>query len=272
MKKIGFVCLMFLLSIYSLDSVQTDSLEKRSGETASKKTEAILLTYPRSGTNWTIGILQALCKRTVRWIDNRGTVNRLDFEIDESLPIVYRTHGVNQRLVKLKQSSYSLIFTLRNFKECVIKETKYTAEEFVAGLLENDPQITKYFDNLEFFDSGWKNPETKHMIVYEEMIQNPQDTIISLLTFLGESLEKVPEFFEHYDEWNAEMLASYHRQHRRKGPSSQNQPLFHSIDFSKESLIAMDKAVQERYPILWEKYLKRYAENSYVKPEVVLSK
>lgn len=225
----------------------------------------LLLTYPRSGTNWTIGILQAKCQRPVRFLDHPDLtnclgVNRLRFKIDNRLPVIYRSHSVTDQVKEINQPSFSLILTLRNYKECIVKENQFTAERFLIAVLKNEKCVSQYFRNLEFFESEWKNPETKHLIVYEEILSNPRKVVISLLTFLGEDISGVPEFFEHYDDWNEAMLASYHKQHAKKGPASNNDPLYHSKDFPKKLLIQVDAIIKKRYPHLWDKYLKRYAE------------
>lgn len=259
MKKF-FPLVILMISIFLVGAKNPPSQSVKS---------AILLTYPRSGTNWTIGILQRLCKRPVYYLGTKDFskktlgLNRLGFEIDESLPHIYRIHKLNSNLLNLDQSQFSLLFTLRNFKECIIKRNQYTADQFLKAILDNDHNASFYFDNLRFFDSGWKDPKTKHIIIYEEMIlTNPQKGVTSLLKFLGEDVTGVPEFFEkHYQEWNRNMLNSYHIQHAKIGPPSNNEFIFHSKDFPKKLLRQVDVAIQKRYPDLWNKYLKRYAES-----------
>lgn len=225
----------------------------------------LLMTFPRSGTNWTVGILTSLCKRPVRFIKNPNNdeslgVNRLEVDVDDSLPTVYRSHFLEPGIKRLKQSKFRLMFCLRNYKECIVKHHQFNAQEFLDAIRDRHPKVDKYFEDLQFFDSGWKNPKTKHLILYEEIISKPRKCVEELLLFLGESLKPVPEFFEHYDEWNEKMLASYHEQHGKLGPPSNNEPIFHSKDFPKEVLREVDRIIQERYPDLWEKYLYRYGE------------
>lgn len=190
-------------------------------------------------------------------------VNRLKVEVDESLPIVYRCHHFNPSEHELDQSRFRLMVTLRNFKECIVKDCRYNAEQFLNAVRQDDFRVKRYFDMLYFFDSGWQDPATKHLILYEEIISNPRKCVEELLLFLGEGLENVPAFFEHYDEWNSEMLASYHKQHAYLGAPSNNQPIFHSKDFPKEVLLEVDEIVRERHPDLWEKYLYRYEEPTF---------
>jgi hypothetical protein len=254
MKKTFFLIFLFLIGALSFFSLREEFIPEKGD---------LLLTYPRSGTNWTIGVLQAFSKRPVRFIHKPQLkqhlgLNRLAVPIDESLPILYRTHSVTNAVKKLNQSQFRLLFTLRNYKECLVKEGQFTEKQFLEAVRLRDPLVEMYFENLRFFDQGWKNPETKHLIVYEEVISNPERVILDLLTFFKENLALFPEFFQNYSEWNEKMLSSYHGQHEKKGPSSQNQPIFHTQAFSKETLVEVDALLQERYPDLFEKYLKRY--------------
>lgn len=256
MNKIGF-SIVFLIICFSLSLAANPSPRK----------EVILLTYPRSGTNWTIGILQALCKRPVRFLTNPTYteslgLNRLGFEVDESLPFVYRSHTASRAVRALDQNSFALVFTLRNFKECIVKQGQFDADQFLDAVLNNNRKVSQYFKNLRFFDSGWKNPETKHLVIYENIVLNPKDEILSLLNFLGEDTSKVPAFFENYDQWNQEMLASYHEQHATMGPPSNNELIFHSKSFPKDLLLKVDQIIKERHPYLWKKYLMQYAEKN----------
>lgn len=259
MKKVALLgCVLAGLSFGLFSFKQQDCLPE-SGD--------LLLTFPRSGTNWTIGVLQTLTKRPVRFLhkptlkEHLG-VNRLGFETDESLPVIYRTHTLYKGIKELDQSQFRLLFTLRNYKECIVKEGKYDAEEFLEAFRSNNDLVEQYFDNLRFFDSGWSDPKTKHLLVYEEIISDPEKVVIDLLKFLGESLDGVPNFFENYEEWNQKMLSSYHEQHKDRGPPSNNQPLFHSKSFPKEVVEEVDGLVQSRFPDLFEKYLKRYQEGN----------
>lgn len=256
MRKLLFTTFFLVLNCFLLEASLPECVPNKEG--------VLLLTYPRTGTNWTIGILQTLCQRPVRFLDPKighplGE-NRLGFKVDERLPFVYRSHKVTDKARSLNVPSYSLICTLRNYKECIVKENKYSCEQFVKAVLNNEASVSNYFDNLVFFDSVWKNPQTKHLAVYEEIVLNPQKQITSLLTFLGEDLSGVPKFMDNYETWNKAMLSSYHEQHARRGPPSNNELIFHSKDFPKDQLMIVDKVIKARYPQLWDKYLKRYAE------------
>lgn len=256
MKK---VCLLLLLlgGLYSILKMYITPIPTEGD---------LLLTYPRSGTNWTIGVVQALLKRPVRFIDQpylkeHPGVNRLKIELDETLPTLYRSHYVDKIVKQIDQSHFRLLFTLRNYKECIVKELQLSADQLLEGFRKRDRKVEMYFDNLRFFESQWHNPKTRHLIVYEEMIKDPKTAVTNLLAFLGENSAGVPAFFEGYEEWNKKMLTSYHEQHADRGPPSNNDPRFHSKNFPKEVLREIDALVEARWPDLWETYLKRYKES-----------
>lgn len=227
-----------------------------------------LLTYPRSGTNWVMTLLQILIKKPVRNANNptksTGLVlNRLNLPIDENKSILYRTHRVTTYLRKINPTKNKLLLVLRNYKECIVRQEKCTPESFFSIIIENKNPLIHYLDNLIFFDQ-WKDKNTKLLIYYEDLIHKPYETIEKLLVFFEERSVNVEDFFANYDHWKNQCLFSYIEQTsedlNKNGHTSSNgdKEVFHSKDFSPEIIQAADRHISKNYPELWKKYLKKY--------------
>ncbi len=88
------------------------------------------------------------------------------------------------------------------------------------------------------------------------MMTNPEATFTTILNFIEEPLDRLPEFLE-----NIEM-------HRQKSfartPAktiSHGLPIYHTKNIPKHVLREMDALMKEEAGCLYEKYLKRYEES-----------
>lgn len=244
------------------------------------------LTYQRSGTNLLIASYQYFFKQHFLHFNHAkhsfdlGT-NRLNLKLNLSKNPIYRTHNSND-LYALNTSKNSLIFILRDFHECILRQ-------YIRDMIIEDkngfsnPSIESFYDNcdlisilksnhwvkfkanLELFDS-W-NQEQKFLINYEDLVQDLPGEIKKLALFLKESTDEIEKFEiislnkNKIDDLKYEILNSYDREMYSIGGSmSKGSDLkYHSKKIPKQILTSFDHYVQEDCPSLWEKYLKKYA-------------
>lgn len=222
------------------------------------------LGYPRSGNNWTMAILQILTHRPIKDIQFQKrkvysqVLSPLDLPIDSSRPMLYRTHKVLPLLENADPSKNQLLFILRNFKECIVRECGYDPVQLENSILTESGGFKQYIDDLIFFDSGWKNETTKHLIYYEELISEPRQTIEKLLAFFDEKPSNLNDFFENFESWRQLVITKYSEVHTTMPSSNGDKKVFHTKDFPPEALQKIDRYIETKYPELWNKYLSIY--------------
>jgi len=218
------------------------------------KNKTFLLSFPRSGRNWTVGILQAFFKRPVEPTGRFGK-NRLSINL-EGEPIVYITHQV-EHLKEIVQKNNNLILLLRNYKECITSHRKLTESLFVSNLLNSKHAfMERYVNVLKLYDE-WEGK--KLLIFYEDLISDPLKNILKIVNFFDDKLKLKPEeFFKNYDYYRSTVYNSYSNQWGYKFRSDGFSAIHHSKNFSENNHIIIDKFIMESYPYLWDKYLKRY--------------
>lgn len=226
------------------------------------------LSFPKSGTNLTLGLIQALTRKPYlamqgTWSPSQENLNRVNLDINTEKSPIFRTHGKHiEELVfldRLDQDKNKLIMILRNPKECIVRYCKYSEEKFLSSTLNNKGGFSLFISNLQAFDS-WKNNETKLLIFYEDLIKNPRAFATTILEFLGESQHLLEDVILDYQRLSSEILASYQLQwkHEKKLFSGGEQEIFHSKGFSKTNMKKIDSHLMKQYPTLWKKYLYRY--------------
>jgi len=254
MKANFFLSLLFTTALFShnfIDWQHPDKIENAE----------FLVAYPRSGTNWTCALLQILCRKPIKNcndpLDEKSAVtNRLDLELDYSQPILYRAHDANDKIHTINHSKNKLIVLVRNFKECIVRERKCTEHEFYEIVGKKGPDFQLYLKNITLYHS-WKDPKTKLLIYYEDLIFKPRQTIEKLVNFL-EIETDLDHFFDNYEYWKSEVITSYKTQHNTLPSSGGNQEIFHSKDFSKEGLRKLDNYLMKTHSLFWNEYLFRY--------------
>ena len=117
----------------------------------------VLLTFPRSGTNLTLGVLQLLTHKPVESYNPGFEVNRLNLDLDQSKVPLWRAHSYSH-IKHLDPNSNKLLMILRNYKECIVTHEKkmgkegFAAQELRSSVLKNSGGFRGYIDNLRFFD------------------------------------------------------------------------------------------------------------------------
>jgi hypothetical protein len=120
-----------------------------------------------------------------------------------------------------------LILLLRNYRECLLREyeklenvkNEILAQASFNHLSQNKTwvlnlRMNHYFHNLRVFDI-W-NPEKRLIIYYEDFLQNPQEILLQLAQFMGETGKEaeIQTFVDHIDEHIEKSLKIYETQYR----------------------------------------------------------
>lgn len=210
------------------------------------KRPVFILSYPRSGTNWTRYIIQHIYPKN---ITEAGNMNFIHHHYVEDLP----------------GADLPLVFCLRDYRECVIRNTReyqsipvidnspLTWEELIdIDHDKADPGDTmlNYMVNLGIYDA-W--PGNKFMVQYERMMFDPASCIAELAWFLG---AKPGEFLSNLEWHRKNSISEYDNRH---GSYTKGEKLrFHQDLMSAEHIELLDKKIESFNPGLYDKYLKQY--------------
>jgi len=220
-----------------------------------------LLSYPRSGNTWVRYWLEYITKRPTFYRLSQDPKDQplaciagSDFEINPLLPPIEKVHERNE--IKADMKYDILIVIVRNPKEALARQGhKLITCSFLSGVGcqgHVDPRI--YFDILQLY-SEW-DPQRRIMVFYEDMVAYPRKTIDTVISFLGNSCEKVDEFMKNYAFHRANALRIY-----KEAESKGEDLLYHSRKLSPEYRKQIDGWIEQLYPVAWKEVLAaRYAE------------
>lgn len=270
-SKQRLFCIIFLVACLSECLISALELSLKD-EDLNKQT--FLVSYGGSGNTWTRYCLEFLTKRPTLHIPIEEFNNNPSkiFEIDTTtkdminpinntiplgvdyskLPIV-KFHHFSRFFPPSKFANKSTLFILliRNPKECLLRGGT------VKDLKNFGRSSAPFFANLQIYDN-W-NPKTRKLIYYEDLIEHPRKTLKSILDFLGEDDRYLNDFMLHFEQHKQNSLDFYtftDHVSRTKGKKS----LFYSNKLTKQKKIAIDNAIKNANPQLWNKYLVRYEE------------
>jgi hypothetical protein len=233
------------------------------------KGELFVYATVRSGSTWTCRVLQLLTDRPMNYTDIPSIPGPSLYgrKLDMNKPHIYKSCNSAKRMQKIDQDKNKLILILRNYKECILRQLKSSyvnnknpQKELLKLVEKNEGLFRSYMEKIEVFES-WKNPETKYLVYYEDLIINPEKVITRLLEFVGDDPSNLDEVIDNYDYFKQKSLESYNRGHKLVGTSSYgDKALHHSKKISKSLLQKIDNSANEQYPRLFNKYLLRYKE------------
>lgn len=231
----------------------------------------VFLSGARTGTHWTLYCLHHVTENydvhypELFWVDE----DKEELERRESLPRKFHHVHFAYTLGKnlYNSSKDFLIVVVRNYKEYFLRHC-YDAQEVYkisdASLCLKSDQIDNVFAkadilsylfyNLYLYDK-WPE-ERRHIVYYEDLMQDPEATLDSLLEFLGEDTSKLRDFMQTFDEHKAFALSRYHKE---RGSVTKGTDLeYHSKQISVDTLKSIDEHVKKNWGDVWEKYLSRY--------------
>jgi len=211
----------------------------------------LLISYPRSGNTWIRYCIEYFTKRlSIGSFNNPNIVEKgigycIPLDVDKGIdPIIYKQHFIQNFQIK-----NNIIFLIRNFKEVLIKQ-KWVEDNFFEVFKK---EIVKYITLLKKIDKS----KNAMIVYYEDLIikEKFKDIIVKILDKLGYDID-IDEFMKNYNKHKnrcIELYINYIGGSETKG----NKEKYYSKRLGKTEQ-QYDDYVKEKYPYIWEKYLKRY--------------
>jgi hypothetical protein len=102
------------------------------------------------------------------------------------------------------------------------------------------------------------------------MNQEDVELFLDILEFMGEEAPFLNDYLEHRHTYAKQILSSYVTQHGSGGSSSSSRPkgVYYTEGKSAKLLRAIDRELENMYPTLWNKYLKRFETEIGEDPDV----
>jgi len=234
-----------------------------------KETPVVILNYPRSGSNFLNYLIRNLYDKEL-W-KNHGQTR----EFWEP-PRHWHSGSL---LPGPHHYPFSLIFVLRNYKECITSLTSpnwaaspaYAKNAPLIPMMKQDEyphatplagsggcHLTYYLRLLKHYDELEKD---KMLVYYEDFILDPVATLEEVVKFLKNFdwfvSEEIKQLF--YDNIEMHRKISYGTPGRNRSSDGKTL-IYHSYKISAVHRINTDNYIKKYYSHLWEKYLKRYEE------------
>lgn len=214
-----------------------------------------LISYPRSGTNWTAYIIENVCRLPViavivsKYIIYNEEVHKSD------ACIIHKSHVDNEKFaLEYDKDRDYLICVVRNYKESVVGHglAKFSFERF-----KEKTQGQGSFDYMSVLKTFDENNNDKILIYYEDLISNPEIEINRIAAYCKQFGGKTDynDFINNIDEHKRKSLLLYGMENSK---SKGKHIYFYSNKLTDEMKKKMDEYLQNKFPALFDKYLKRY--------------
>lgn len=214
-----------------------------------------LLSYPRSGNTWLRYCIEVLTgERTIGYLNsNSFDKGIMEHNRNNKKPIIIKRHDT---LDIENNEDNRLILIVRNYKEVLIRHNsnKKTIFDDYKDYTSGEPisyiKLLKYYDEFK---------GKKIIIYYEDIINDLKNTLNLVINFLNVEIpeEIAQEFFQNLENHKNKSLSIYENS-KTNGESL----IYHSLKISKEERIKWDEFLIEKENQIYNKYLKRYEENT----------
>lgn len=223
-----------------------------------------LLSYPRSGNTWMRYIIEFLSKRPTQGYgdsSDKPIGERLNIGVNiKAKPIAIKAHILYDAYEK---KTGKLILIVRDYKEAITRHAQY------GGIIKS-ADVKRYFDNCT---KGYQPDNVDYMepllrydklqipkvLVYYEDLLNKDSCVSackSLINLLEIDDKYLSSFAENFEKHKKQSVSAHHAGSATKG----NSLIKHQKD---TNLIKyMDNSIKNKFPEIFEKYLKRYSSSS----------
>ena len=209
--------------------------------------QTVIVSHTKSGRHWFQHAVKELTGKRVK-----GLHIKKYRSLSAPKKSLWCTHS--PRLERLMSDETNrLIVPLRNYKELILRYTRHLGEKERLKALNDVTYYQRYLGYVKYYDS-W-NEKTRLLYYYEDMMTKTEETLRSILKFIDEPLDKLPEFIQNLP------------QHRRKcfiktpgRAISYGELIYYSKNIPKDVLVNMDTIMKREAGDLYDKYLKRYQE------------
>ena len=208
-----------------------------------------LLSYPRSGNHWLRFIVEWFSNRPTKGAGGGAQIG--DFGLMDNTNgdyILYKNHYPTNM-----EPNEELLFILRNPKEAIIRHTLdfHTKPKFP------DPKTMNWYMSLINFYDNHKGK--KLIIYYEDLIENPKETIKDILIFLQIYDEKkLLSFIDNYDKLSNESINIFLTTDERHYSSTKGlKTIYHSSSLSTKENNDYINYIDKNFKKI-KKYIMRY--------------
>ncbi len=262
------ICSLFVVCVLAVGSCYANF---NHNVLRSAENETFFLSFPRTGTTWTLNSIQYLTRRYTPRIDyfplsesisrfpfnNMQDFNFLFLDLDASKPPIYAVH-TPEYLDKLCPKKNNLIMVVRDYREALLRSAKYNQEGALNFEQIDRDRINTYLNLLVYYEN-W--PGRKLIYRYEDLVLRPWVCMKKILKFLGEPIDRLGEYQANIDDLRARAVIGYHAKNENKGGSISNgKDIHHHARNCDPKLVRiLDKSVKTlASPLIWKKYLARY--------------
>ena len=248
------ILLLLLLPFFCLSNIRAETFANK---------QIYILGDTASGTNWLKYCIKDILDLETIFYENIKYLNPKKNDPDFIQDYI-KTHKniINGHVPNITLSHHNLkedilIVLLRNYRDCNLDRTNNNLIKY-NRLIRNSKNI--YFSILQTYED-W-NPSKKHLIYYEDLEKKPTNEIKKLANFLKQRLplkynSKIKLFKKNIET------------HKQNGLTIQSKPLkerksninlnYYNGIIPPSNCRKVDKYIENTYPILWKKYLSRYA-------------
>lgn len=216
----------------------------------------LLLSYPRSGNS----LVKYFIKRSIKATTVHDCIYQRSIKYNKTIDFEWKQNQLKIGNVLFKEHFYkncnsfdpnidSLVFVVRNYKECIFRHNKKRALNDVNF---RKSEMQKYLGNVKFYDE-WNGK--KVMLYYEDLIINFKKYYTSILNIVNVDKKEHDKLFANLAYHKNACLKQYDKVcgSQSKGKSI----FFHSKKLPVNLIKEMDRYAKEN-KYLYNRYLKRY--------------
>ena len=223
----------------------------------------ILLSYPRSGSHWlSYCIAQAFNVEILEAAKGKCVRAPFPYPSEPKASFIKR-HG-HESNFWTKEIGGPCLLILRNPLECIPRHLDSKRDEAILGSMSGKDlkaleNATDYITILEYYD---KLKSCKGIVYYEDLIQNPVDTIKSLSNFFSAafSLDYSGSFEDNLSILTEKSLNFYNT--FNKSQTMGKHITFHSRNLNTGTVDLVWHHLDSNFRLLTKKYLEKYRENN----------